>query len=177
MGKCRYQVSISGQVSTLSSLSEDGGVWHHSEASPRILFGQTAKTWLLPSQNVSKNKSCERMVPFRVSAVDLPIFSFLRFCFFPWSNQWCHCRFPDASLASREVVSSLRQSFARRHVCLLVSKLLACDSIFNFWTFMFWKNINSRKKHTHSVCLHIHGYKYIPVLTHKSGFKHPNFIH
>lgn len=61
-----------------------------------------AQTWLLPSQNARKNKSCKRMVRFRLSALsDLPIFSTVVFPCFIFKFYW-----PTCLLASVQVARS-----------------------------------------------------------------------
>lgn len=62
--------------------------------------------------------------------------AFYAFFFFHQSNQWRHYRFPRCSCCIERgwLVSSLLQSFTGRHACLLVSKLLAHDSIFKLFS-------------------------------------------
>lgn len=130
-----------------------------------------AQTWLLPSQNVRKKKVArERFVSgFRLYQI-CQYLAFYAFFFFHRSNQWRHFRFPRCSCCIQRVwlVSSFLQGFIGQHVCFLVSKLLAHDSIFK--QLFSPSHIDKSKAklqidthtYTHSVCT----YTWVQIYTH-----------
>lgn len=159
------------------------------EASPRILFGQT---WLLPSQNVRQGQLCKIKVARECFVLGFRLYRIGR-CFAFLRNLYDR-RSPIQSMTSlsfRNFSQLLLLHWERlacfiwliysevllhRHIYLLVSKLLAHDSIFKQ---LYCPSHSDKSKHKHQKEIYMYTFTRVQTstLSQKSGIEHPDFIY